>query len=138
MKELIVQASKENLTKVMAFLEDCLENEGCHTGISMQIQIALEEVFINVANYAYYPQKGDAIIGIDMVHDPDGRKQIVIKLVDSGRQYNPLLNVALDITIPVEERPVGGLGILMTKKIMDEMGYEYVDNMNILIMRKQL
>jgi anti-sigma regulatory factor (Ser/Thr protein kinase) len=100
--------------------------------LQMQIAIAVEEIYVNIAHYAYNPEVGGATIRI-AVGD-----EITIEFEDRGKAYNPLLKDDPDITAGVEERDVGGLGIFMVKKIMDAVDYRYEEGKNILLIRKAI
>jgi anti-sigma regulatory factor (Ser/Thr protein kinase) len=129
MKELRIDATIENLDRVLAFLDTELEGIDCPMKEQMQLDVAVEEIFVNIASYAYQPGTGDALIQVESL---DGPKRVEVTFVDSGVPYNPLLKEDPDVTLSVEERQIGGLGIYMVKKSMDDMTYEYKDNKNIL------
>ena len=133
MKELMIEARTDNLDQVLAFVDQELEEAGCSMKQLMQIDLAVEEIFVNIANYAYAPGTGSALVRVDAGGDPAGA---VITFEDSGVPYDPLKKADPDVTLAIEEREVGGLGIFMAKKVMDEMAYEYRDGKNILSMRK--
>lgn len=133
MAELNIAAKVDNLEEVISFIEGQLEMAGCPMKIMMQINIAVEEIFVNIAHYAYGDNEGNALIKTEIVED-----KMKITFIDSGVPYNPLAKEDPDVTLPLEERPVGGLGIFMVKKIMDEMYYEYSEGKNILVIEKNL
>lgn len=130
MKELNIEAVKENLDAVLDFVGTELEEKECSMKLQTQICIAVEEIFVNIANYAYQPEVGGAVIRIE-VND-----EIRIEFEDNGVPYNPLEKLDPDITASAEEREIGGLGIFMVKKIMDAVEYQHIDNKNLLIVRK--
>ena len=132
MKELRIEALVENLGEVQAFVEELLEEGGCPMKQMISINIAVEEIYVNIANYAYAPGNGDALIRMDV---KDGEATIIFE--DTGMPYNPLAKEDPDVTLSAEERQIGGLGIYMVKKSMDAMEYEYRDNRNILTIRKR-
>ncbi len=132
MKELRVEATIENLSKVQGFVEEFLEEHDCPMKQIITINIAVEEIYVNIAHYAYAPNTGEALIQIDAA---DGEVTIIFE--DSGVPYNPLEKADPDVTLSAEEREIGGLGIFMVKKSMDAMEYEYRDNKNILTLRKR-
>ena len=101
--------------------------------VQMQIDIAVEEIFVNVAHYAYTPNVGKVKIRLEKPADSTG---VDITFIDSGIPYDPLAKPDPDVTLSAEERQIGGLGIFMVKKSMDSMLYEYTDGQNILTMRK--
>ena len=133
MQELVVEAKDENLTKIMAVVEENLERMGCPMKAYTQIVIAVEEIFVNISHYAYGDQTGEATIRIETEDSPQG---IAITFIDRGMPYDPLAKPDPDITLGAEERQIGGLGIFMVKKTMDEMEYQFVDGQNILRIKK--
>ncbi len=135
MKELDIEARAENLEKVIQFVDQELETADCPIKAQMQIEIAVEEIFINIANYAYNPDTGSAVIRVEVADDPVSVKLVFI---DKGVPYDPLAKKDPDITLSAEERDIGGLGIFMVKKNMDEIHYEYKDGQNILTLIKNL
>ncbi len=135
MKELKIKASIENLEQVIAFVDEELEKNDCAMKTQIQIDVAVEEIFVNIASYAYQPGEGDATIMIEVVQDP---ARAEITFIDTGMEYDPLKKEDPDITLSAEERQIGGLGIFMVKKSMDDMIYNYVDGQNILKIVKNL
>ena len=131
MKELQIEAAVENLDAVMDFVSAELEAADCGIKAQTQITIAVEEVFVNIAHYAYPARVGQVQIQIEV------KDVALIRFVDTGVPYNPLEKPDPDITQPVEEREIGGLGILMVKKIMDNVEYQYRDGQNILTLTKK-
>ena len=132
MEKLTIKAKLENLNDVTAFVERQLEQMDLPMKTQMQIDLAVEEIFVNIASYAYSPEDGMAIIEVELTEDP----RVIITFIDSGRPFDPLAKEDPDIEQSVEDRPVGGLGIFMVKKSMDDMSYEYRDGCNILTIRK--
>ena len=135
MNELTLDAKVENLDNVLAFVDKFLEELGCPMKTQMQIDISVEEMFVNIANYAYTPKTGQASIRVETEKDPAA---ISITFIDHGVPYNPLAKPDPDVTLPAMERQIGGLGIFMVKKSMDSMEYEYRDGQNILTIRKRI
>lgn len=135
MEEMVIQAVTENLQSVLAFVDRQLEDMGVSVKVKMQIDIAVEELFVNIAHYAYAPDTGMVAMQVEKSHD---KSQISIAFRDTGRPYNPLEKTDPDVTLPAEERRIGGLGIFMAKKCMDGMKYEYKNGQNILTMIKAL
>ena len=133
MEELVIEAKLENLTPVLAFVDEYLEARGCSMKVQTQMDIAVEEVFVNIASYAYGTETGLAVIQLRETHDPEG---VTVTFIDEGMPYDPLAKPDPDVTLSAEERPIGGLGIFMVKKSMDDMTYEYKDNRNILTLKK--
>ena len=133
MKQLTVKADVSALDQVLAFADTFLEANDCPMKIQMQIDIAIEELFVNIAHYAYPSGEGEAVIGIEA--DTEA-KCFKITFEDSGIPYDPLKKDDPDITLSADDRPIGGLGIFMVKKSMDDMTYEYKDNKNRLTITK--
>ena len=135
MKELVVKSLTDNLESVLGFVDSELENCGCSPKTMIQIDIAVEELFVNIAHYAYGSDTGPATIRVERSEDP---RAVTITFIDCGMPYDPLAKPDPDTTLSVEEREIGGLGIFMVKKSMDDMTYEYRDGKNILTIKKNL
>ena len=135
MKELDIEATLENLDKVMAFVDEELEAVGCSMKAQMQIDIAVEEVYVNIANYAYNPTVGGVTIRVMIEENPFS---VVLTFIDEGKPYDPLAKEDPDVTLAAEDRQIGGLGIFMVKKSMDNVSYEYNQGRNILTLKKEL
>ena len=133
LKTLTVDATTENLATVNEFIDGFLEMNDCPLKEQMKIDLSVEEVYVNIANYAYGDGTGEAEISIE---NNDGEITIVFK--DSGVAYNPLEKADPDISLSADEREIGGLGIFLTKKNMDSLSYEYKDNQNIFTMTKRI
>lgn len=131
--ELVIEATTENLPQVLDFIEQALSDSDCPLKTLMQINLAAEEIFVNIASYAYAPDTGQATVRVQRL--PDAAE---IVFIDSGIPYDPLKKPDPDITLSAEERAVGGLGIFLTKKFMDEVSYEYLDGENILTIKKSI
>ena len=132
--EITVDAALENLEQVLGFIDSHLEAAGCPVKTAAQIDLAVEELFVNIAKYAYTPKKGEATIRI-AASEVTG--EAVIAFRDHGVQYNPLSRENPDIHLSSEERPIGGLGIYLVKETMDSMTYEYEEGCNILTIKKK-
>ena len=135
MKELTITATVENIETVTDFVNEQLESLDCPMKAQMQIDIAIDELFGNIAHYAYNPEIGQATVRVEVVEDP---LSVVITFIDKGVPYDPLAKADPDTTLSAEERDIGGLGIYMVKKSMDEIAYEYKDGQNILKIKKNL
>lgn len=135
MTEKVFAANDEALNDVLAFAEEELEKAECPMKAVMPITVALEEVFVNVAHYAYPDSSGDVSFSIDF--DSESRQMTFI-LSDSGIPFDPLAKPDPDITLSAEERQIGGLGIFMMKMTMDDVSYVYKDGQNILTMKKTI
>ncbi|WP_028510460.1 ATP-binding protein [Ruminococcus sp. NK3A76] len=135
MKELTVLAKTDNLDEIIQFVDNELESAECSMKIQMQVQLAVEEIFVNIANYAYTPEEGTATISVDRTED-GALLRIVFK--DNGTPYDPLAKDDPDITLNAKDRSIGGLGIFITKKSMDNISYEYKDGQNVLTLEKRI
>ncbi len=133
--ELVVEAVTENLSRVTEFVDRRLEAVDCPVKAQMQIGLAVEEIFINIASYAYAPEVGTATVRVEVEEDPVA---VIITFIDHGIPYDPLAKEDPDVTLPAAQREIGGLGIFMTKKVMDDVTYEYQDGKNILRLKKNL
>ena len=135
MKTLIVPAETGQLDEINAFIDGELERCGCPVKVQMQVALAVEEIFVNIASYAYHPEIGEAQIDVDASGDPP---TVTIRFLDHGKPFNPLAKEDADTTLSAEERGVGGLGILLVKKNMDDVTYSYEDGKNVLTIKKTL
>ncbi len=135
MKELTVDATIENAAKVTAFVDDQLEQLNCPMKTQVQVDIAIDELFGNIAHYAYNPDVGAATVRVEVTENP---LAVVITFIDNGIPYDPLAKADPDITLSAEEREIGGLGIYMVKKSMDDISYEYKNGQNILRIKKNI
>lgn len=134
MQELHVDATIENIGKVTEFVDSRLEELGCPMKAQMQIDIAIDELFGNIAHYAYNPDVGPATVRVEVTEEPVA---VIITFIDQGVPYDPLAKADPDVGLSLEEREAGGLGIFMVKKTMDEISYEYREGQNILKIRKR-
>lgn len=138
MKELILEASDDKLEEAQEFVRELLESEECSPGFIISIEIAIEEIFVNISHYAYEGLDGverQALIRCDISGEP---KKLYMEFQDWGIPFDPLKKPDADITLSAEERQIGGLGIFMVKNTMDTMDYKYEDKKNILSMTKTL
>ena len=135
MEIITVPAESAALETVNAFIEKKLEAIDCPKRARMQMRLAVEEIFVNISSYAYHPEVGEAEIGVDIDGDPPA---VTIRFLDRGRPFNPLEKPDADITLSAQEREIGGLGILLVKKIMDQVDYAYENGKNILIIKKEI
>lgn len=135
MVELTLEATVSNLEKVLSFVDAELEKLDCPMKAQMQIDVAVEELFVNIAHYAYTPEIGKATIQFEAVPESG---MVAITFLDRGIPYDPLAKPDPNVTLSAEERQIGGLGIYMVKKSMDGMTYEYRDGQNVLTITKNL
>ena len=127
------KAKKEELESVISFIHENL-SEFNNMKTLNKIDLVVEEIFINIVNYAYQNQAdGNVLISIEKVNN-----KAIITFEDSGIEFNPLSKDDPDITLSSDERQIGGLGIYLVKKLMDNIKYEYRDNKNILIVEKNI
>jgi sigma-B regulation protein RsbU (phosphoserine phosphatase) len=132
-KEITLPAKNESIPEITDFINNELEALGCSNKTIAQIDTVTDDIVSNIANYAYGKEEGN--VTVSMSSDDE---TVTIVFSDNGRPYNPLAKVDPDITLSAEERPVGGLGILMIKKMMDNVDYRYLNGRNNLIIKKKL
>ena len=135
MKDIAVDAMIENMNTVTAFVDDFLDQIACPMKSRIQINIVIDEIFGNICHYAYKDSVGAVTVRVESGNTP---KAVFLTFTDNGIPYNPLDTEDPDITSSSEERKIGGLGIYLVKKNMDEMKYEYVNQQNRLWMEKRL
>ncbi|MBP0972906.1 MAG: ATP-binding protein [Oscillospiraceae bacterium] len=133
MKKSVFAAKNENLDRVTEFILEQLEAARFPKRTQMQIKLAVEEIFVNIASYAYAKGTGTADISVDI---SDGMVRITFE--DSGAPFDPLAEKDPDVTLPAEKRRIGGLGIFLVRKLMDHVSYEYKDGRNILTIEKKV
>ncbi len=131
MNEITINAAQDNLDQVLGFVEERMQKEDYPVKTILQTALAVEEVFVNIAKYAYTPRSGVATIRVSALPD-----RFCIEFSDTGIPYNPLEKKDANITLTAEQRQIGGLGILMTKKLMDEVHYQFSEGKNILTLIK--
>jgi anti-sigma regulatory factor (Ser/Thr protein kinase) len=135
MNNIELPATMENLDVCLAFILDGLKQAGIDKKILYQLRLACEEVVVNVINYAYPDDGGSMKVSYNFQHET-GELEVIIS--DSGIPFNPLERDDPDISIPMEDRQIGGLGIFMVRTVMDSLEYAREDGRNILTMRKSL
>ena len=133
MNELTIAATLENIETVTDFVNHHLEALDCPMKAQAQIDVAIDELFSNIARYSYNPEVGQATVRVEVVDEP---LAVIITFIDNGVPYDPLAEADPDVTLSAEERQFGGLGIYIVKKSMDEISYEYKDGQNILTIKK--
>ena len=126
-KEMTVDAIVENIDAITEFVNEQLEANDCPLKLQTQIDIVIDEVFSNIAFYAYAPETGTATVRVEIANSA-----VSLTFLDSGVPYDPLKREDPDTTLGVEERAIGGLGIFMVKKLASDVRYEYADGHNIL------
>ena len=132
---IVPEAHNPYFAAALEGIYEVLEEKECPLKVQMQLDVAIDEIFGNIAYYAYGKGSGNATIQIEMEDNPP---KITLTFIDQGIPYNPLESKDPDITLDIEDREIGGLGIFLVKKTMDELSYEYVDGQNILTMKKEL
>ena len=134
MKELTLDAVVQNIEAVTDFVNAALEEWNCPMKAQMQIDMAIDELFGNIAQYAYAPGTGMATVRIEPLKEARGMR---LTLIDSGKPYDPLSGGDPDTTLSIEERGIGGLGVFLVKKTMDDMRYAYENGQNVLTVEKR-
>lgn len=135
MKSLIVPATEDAIDEVQAFINEELVRCGCSEDIQGQIEIVVEEIFVNIASYAYNTDEGEAEIRCEVLEDP---LRVTIQFLDHGKPFDPLAKEDADTSVEAIEAREGGLGILLVKKMMDDVQYSYQDGKNVLTLKKHL
>ena len=133
MSEMTIAATVESIPAVTAFVDEHLDALQCPPKAQAQIDIAIDELFSNIARYAYAPDTGPATVRVDVDDDP---LAVIITFIDNGTPFDPLSLDDPDITLSAEERRIGGLGVFLVKKTMSDISYEYKDGKNILRIKK--
>ena len=128
-------AKIEQLDEVLAFVMDELETCACSPKIRCQIELAVEEIFVNIASYAYQPKEGDAEVRCNVLREP---LRIEIQFLDGGKPFDPLAREKADTSPESFMNREGGLGIFLVREMMDEVQYSYENGKNILTVLKKL
>ena len=128
-------AKTEALSDILGFVDQMLDSFGCPMKIQTAVCVAIEELFVNVAHYAYGDSEGDVILGIGF---DEVNRAVTFRMTDKGIPFDPLKKADPDITQPAETREIGGLGIFIAKKTMDAITYAYANGENILTMIKKI
>ena len=135
MSKIIVTATTDNLPSVLEFIDEQLEAADCGIKVQMQLDIAVEELYVNIAHYAYDPEPGEAEIRFEIKEDP---RRAEITFIDSGIPYDPVAKPDPDVTLSAADRSIGGLGIYLAKKNTDSMVYKREEEKNTLIITKNI
>ena len=135
MKELTIEAAVESIDVVNDFVADELKALGCPKKAQIQIRIAIDELFGNIAKYAYSPDVGKATVRFEVEESP---LSVIITFIDNGKPFNPLEQAEPDIHLSAQERDEGGLGIFLVRKTMNLVEYEYKNGQNILRIKKNI
>lgn len=135
-RQLKIKAELSQLDTVLGFLEETLKEAQCPRKVITQICISAEEIFVNIANYAYPDPGGDCVLELSVEQTGEAGSQMILCIADSGAKFDPLAKEDPDITLSAEERDIGGLGIWMVKQSMDRVEYRYENQQNILTLVK--
>lgn len=135
MKEMTIEAATENIHTVTDFVLAELDKRDCPIKAQTQIAIVIDELFGNIARYAYTPDIGEATVQLEIEEQP---LSVIITFIDHGVPFNPLEQENPDVTAPAEDRKIGGLGIYLVKKTMSMVEYEYRNGQNILRVKKNI
>ena len=135
MKELTIKATTDNIPEVTAFIDEQLEAVDCAMKAQMQIDVAIDELFGNIAHYAYAPGEGDATVRFEF---DESSRVAAITFIDSGVPFDPLAMDEPDVSAAAQDRQIGGLGIFLVKKTMDGVAYRYEDGKNVLTIEKRV
>ena len=140
MKEIHVAAKLENLDQIIEMVDEDVSQYACSPTAAALIKVAVDEIFTNIASYAYKDKNGGdeaGLVDVSITSEPDP-PCIELRFADSGVPFDPLKVPEPDTTLAADERQIGGLGIFMTKQIMDEISYSYENGKNVLVIRKKL
>lgn len=135
LREATVPAREDSLHRIATVIDETLDAAGCDAKTRSRLQLAVEEVFVNIAGYAYPDGAGEVVFTVETRSDP---KRLVICFTDAGAPFNPLAKDDPDTSLPAGDRKIGGLGIYLAKKSVDTMEYEYQDGRNVLTLTKML
>ena len=132
-KTLTLEASTEHLEDALSFIDKALEEAGWPDIMRENVKLAAEEIFVNVASYAYAPDKGDVTLCLEMISPTI----MSLSFIDEGVAFDPLAKTEPDISLPASQRQIGGLGIFMVRRLMDEVTYQRIEGKNILTLKKK-
>lgn len=120
--------------RLAEFVEKACDASHLDASAVMQVNLAIEEAVVNAMTYAY-PEGTQGYITVTAENDD---KQLTFTITDSGQPFDPTAQSEADLTLSVEERPIGGLGIHLMRKYMDEIGYKRIGDRNILTLKKNI
>ena len=132
MKEIILESKSENLNTLLLEIEELIEDKRISIKSKLQLELIIEELFVNICSYAY-EDVGDIKIKYGLLEEP---LRIVVTFIDNGIEFNPLSKTAPDLTLEAEQRDIGGLGLTIVRKNVDKIDYKYENNQNILTIEK--
>ena len=133
MNEITLLAKCEYLDQVLEFIDTLLAEKNCTMRAQLELDLAVEELFVNIASYAYRPIEGPVTIQVSF----EGN-MVSIVFIDGGKPYNPWEKEDPDVTLSAEERQIGGLGIYLVKNTMNQVDYRYENGKNILTIQKDI
>lgn len=134
MKKIVLNADISQLNNIFSVIDDILSGYEISPKSIMQLKLVIEEIFSNICNYAY-DDDGKVELNLDF---KENILTFTISFIDEGKSFNPILNDNPDITLNSDDRNIGGLGIFIVKKNVDDINYEQVDGKNILTIKKRL
>jgi len=134
MNQIIVKSDKKNLNIVLSKINEALEKHNPPMKSRLQLEMAIEELFVNICSYAY-PDEGDIVIQYCV---EDNSLKVIVNFIDNDIPFNPLEKEEPDLSLGVEEREIGGLGLTLVRKNVDSLDYKYENNYNILTLEKNL
>jgi anti-sigma regulatory factor (Ser/Thr protein kinase) len=132
MEQITLPASVDRLADVFSFIDNAVRESLPDKEQQSNVKTAVEEIFVNIAYYAYPSGEGDVTVSVAVTPD-----KLSIEFKDNGTPYNPLAKPDPDMSLPADNREIGGLGIYMVKNIMDEISYKYCDRQNVLTIAKK-
>ena len=133
-KSIILTNDISEISKLNEFVEEIGNEFSLTPDVVFNVNLVLEEAIVNVINYAYPKEKHESIYLSAQLHEGS----IVFVLTDTGMQFDPTKAPEADITLSLEDRPIGGLGIFLIRQIMNEVSYERIDGKNVLTLSKNL
>lgn len=135
-KKLRIKNDIHELSTMSHFLEEVGEELKLNTSLVMSLNLVVEEAVSNIIFYAY--EKDTNIVdAVDLSVEREG-SELIVRVEDHGLAFDPTAEEDPDITLSAEDRPVGGLGIFLIKKVMDEVSYQRSGDRNIVIMKKKI
>ena len=134
MKTITLEATIKSIGIITDFADRELQALDCPLRTQMQIRVAIDEIVSNIARHAYAPDTGKITVGFEFEEQD---RTAVLTFMDEGIPFDPLQRAEPDVTLPAEKRPIGGLGILLVRKTMDDVTYRREDGKNILSIRKK-
>lgn len=133
MEQITLKSDKKNLSILLSNLEKFLEEYDLSMKFKLNLELVIEELFVNICSYAY-PDDGDILIQWHIKDDPS---RLIISFLDEGVQFNPLEKEGPDLTLDAKERKIGGLGLTLVRTNVDDIRYSYENNHNILTIEKK-